>query len=69
MPDLIMQLTNQTYGGAVAMLSQIIELTENNTFVQTSETLSQVATYFRELADFVDKSNVIINTTVSVWLT
>ena len=66
MPDLIMQLTNQTYGGAVAMLSQIIELTENNTFVQTSEILSQVATYFRELADFVDKSNVIINTTVSV---
>ena len=61
-----MQLTNQTYGGAVAMLSQIIELTENNTFVQTSEILSQVATYFRELADFVDKSTVIINTTVSV---
>ena len=61
-----MQLTNQTYGDAVAMLSQVIELTENNTFVQTSEILNQVATYFRELADFVDKSNVIINTTVSV---
>ena len=61
-----MQLTNQTYGDAVAMLSQIIELTENNIFVQTSEILSQVATYFRELADFVNISNVIINTTVSV---
>ena len=62
-----MQLTNQTYGDAVAMLSQIIELTENNTDEQTSEVLSQVATYFEDLANFVNEFNVIINTTVSMF--
>ena len=63
-----MQLTNQTFGDAVAMLSQIIALTENNTAEQTSEVLRQVADYFEELADFVNDSefNVIINTTVSM---
>ena len=62
----IVQLTNQTYGDAVAMLSNIIVFTENNTAEQTSEVLSQVATYFEELADFVNEFNVIINTTVSM---
>ena len=48
------------------MLSQIIEFTENNTNEQTNEVLSTTASYFQELAVFVNESNVIINTTVSV---
>lgn len=48
------------------MLSQIIEFTENNTNEQTNEVLSTTASYFQELAAFVNESNVIINTTVSV---
>ena len=48
------------------MLSQIIALTENNTNEQTNEVLSTTANYFEVLADFVNDSNVIINTTVSV---
>ena len=47
------------------MLSNVIEATENNSDIQTNEVLSEVATYFRELADFVNESNVIINTTVN----
>ena len=47
------------------MLSKVIEATENNTDVQTNEVLNEVATYFEELADFVNESNVIINMTVS----
>ena len=60
-----MQLTNETYADAVSMLSQIVVRTENNTAEQTSEVLSQVATYFEDLANFVNESNVIINMTVS----
>ena len=62
----VMQLTTETYGDSVAMLSQIIEFTENNTNEQTNEVLSTTASYFEELADFVNDSNVIINTTVSI---
>ena len=47
------------------MLSKVIEATENNTDIQTNEVLNEVATYFEELADFVNESNVIINMTVS----
>ena len=47
------------------MISSVIEATENNTVIQTNELLSEVATYFKELADFVNESNVIINMTVS----
>ena len=63
---IILQLTIETYVDSVAMLSQIIEFTENNTEEQTIEVLSITANYFRELALFVNKSNVIINSTVSV---
>ena len=54
------------YGDPVAMLSHIIEFTEINTAEQTSEVLSKVASYFNDLAGFVNKSNVIINMTVSM---
>ena len=60
-----MQLTSQTYGQAVAMLSMFTEATANNTDIQTDEVLSEIANYFKELADFVNESNVIINKTVS----
>jgi hypothetical protein len=60
-----LQLTNQTYGDAAAMLSQFTEATANNTGVQTTEVLNEVAIYFKELADFVNESQVIINVTVS----
>ena len=63
---IILQLTIETYVDSVAMLSQIIEFTENNTEEQTIEVLSITANYFRELALFVNESNVIINSTVSV---
>ena len=60
-------VTDETYGNAVSMPSQSIELTENITAEQTSEVLSQVATYFEELADYVNEFNVIINMTVG-WI-
>ena len=60
-----MQLTSQTYGQAVAMLSTFTEATASNTDIQTDEVLSEVAHFFKELADFVNESNVIINKTVS----
>ena len=47
------------------MLSNVIEATENNSDIQTNEALSAVATYFEELADFLNESNVIINMTVN----
>ena len=62
---IILQLTIETYVDSVAMLSQIIEFTENNTNEQTSEVLSTTASYFQELAIFVNESNVTINSTVS----
>ena len=52
----------------VSMLPQIIMHTENNKAEQTSEVLSQVATYFNDLADFVNESNVIINMMVSITI-
>ena len=65
----VLQLTAETYADSVAMLSQIIEFTENNTNEQTNEVLSTVASYFQELAIFVNESNLIINTTVSIQMT
>ena len=59
-----MQLTSETIGDSVAMLAQIVELTENNTNEQTNEVLNTIANYFEALADFVNESNVIINSTV-----
>ena len=47
------------------MLSEFTEATANNTDVQTNEVLNEVATYFKELADFVNESQVIINMTVN----
>ena len=47
------------------MLSMFTEATTNNTDIQTDEVLSEVAYYFKEPADFVNESNVIINKTVS----
>lgn len=38
-----LQLTTETYGDCVAMLSQIIELTENDINLQTNEVLSTTA--------------------------
>ena len=46
------------------MLSNVIEATENNSDVQTIEVLSEVTSYFKELTDFVNQANVIINMTV-----
>ena len=47
------------------MLSQIVMFTENDTNEQTSEVLHRVTSYFKELANFVNETDVIINTTVS----
>ena len=47
------------------MLSQVIEVSENNTVEQNSEVLSTVTDYFMELAIFVNESSVSINTSVS----
>ena len=47
------------------MLSEFTEATANNTDVQTNEVLNEVTTYFKELADFVNDSQVIINMTVN----
>lgn len=60
------QLTNQTYVDAMDRLSQTIEVTENNTNEQTDEVLGTVASYLDNLANFVNESNVIIDTNVSV---
>ena len=63
-----MQLTNQTYVEAVVMLSQIIEVTENNTNQQVDEVLGKVARYLDELANYINDSNVIIDMNVSKTL-
>ena len=63
-----MQLTNQTYVDAVAMLSQTVEVTENNINEQTDEVLGKVASYLGDLADFVNESQVIIDRNVSATL-
>ena len=47
------------------MLSQIIELTEDNVNDQTDVALGKTASLFKDLADFVNVFDVIINTTVS----
>lgn len=47
------------------MLSQIIMLTENDTKEQTSEVVHRVISYLEELANFMNETDVIINTTVS----
>ena len=47
------------------MLSQIVVLTENDMEEQTSEVLHQVTVYIKELANFVNETYMIINTTVS----
>ena len=63
--NFVMQLTTETYGDSVTILSQVIEFTENNINEQTNEVLSNVANFFEVLVDFVNESSVIINTTVS----
>ena len=47
------------------MLSQIVVLTENDTEEQISEVLHRVTGYFKELANFVNETDVIINTAVN----
>jgi hypothetical protein len=50
---------------SVAILSQIIDLTEDNINEQTDGALSKTASFFEQLVDFLDVYNVIINKTVS----
>ena len=59
------QLMNETYVDAVATLSQILKGTENNTNEQTDEVLGTVAIYLDNVADFVNTSQVVIDTAVS----
>ena len=47
------------------MLVQIVEPTENNMDIQSDEILHKVMSYFKELANFVNEMDVIINRTVS----
>ena len=61
-----MQLTNETYVDAVGMLSETVVVTENSTSEQTGEVLGKVAGYLDDLADFMNESNVIIDTNVCV---
>ena len=61
-----MQLTNETYVDATAMLSKTVKITENNTNEQTGQVLDKVANYFDTLANFVNESNVNIDTNVCV---
>ena len=63
-----MQLTNETYVDAAAMLSQTVAVTENNTNEQTGEVLGKVANYLDDLADFVNGPQVIIDRNVSMTL-
>ena len=46
-----MQLQNETYVDVVVMLSETIEVTENNINEQTGEVLGKVANYLDDLAD------------------
>ena len=59
------QLTVDTYGAAVLMLSQVIERSENSIIEQNSEVLGAAANYFMNVATFVSNSYVTINITVS----
>ena len=60
-----MQLTNETYVDAMAMLSQILKVTESITNEQTDEVLGSVANYLEDVANFVNISQVVIDTAVS----
>ena len=60
-----MQLTNETYMDAIAMLSGILNVTESITNQQTDEVLDSVANYLDVVADFVNTSQVVIGTDVS----
>lgn len=60
------QLTEETYGAAVAMLSQAVSQTGNSVIEQNEGVLKTVANYFEELAMFVNASNVTVNATVSL---
>ena len=68
MPTIFPQLTTETYVESVAMFSQIIELTEDNVNDQTDIALGKTASLFKDLAEFVNAFDVIINTTVSAKL-
>lgn len=48
------------------MLSETVVVTENSTSEQTGEVLGKVAGYLDDLADFVNESNMIIDTNVCV---
>jgi adenosine deaminase len=50
---------------SVAVLSQIIDLTEDSINEQTDEALSKTASFFEQLANFLDVYDVIVNKTVS----
>ena len=50
---------------SVAALSQIIDLTEDNINEQTDGALSKTASFFKQLAGFLDVYDVIINKTAS----
>ena len=60
----LLQLTEGTYGAAVAMLSEVIRPTENDQVEQNEAVLNSVANYFEELVFFVNDSNVTVNATV-----
>ena len=60
-----MQLMNETYVDAVATISQILKVTENNTNEQIDEVLGTVAIYLDNVADFVNTSQVVIDKAVS----
>ena len=62
---LLLQLTNETYVNAVTTLSQILKITESITNEQTDEVLGSVANYLDDVADFVNISQVVIDTAVS----
>ena len=47
------------------MLSEVIELSENNAVDQNSKVLRKVALYSSQLANFVEETGLIINNTVS----
>ena len=60
-----MQLTNETYVDAAAMLSKAVKVTENNTNEQTGQVLEKVANYLNDLANYVNESQVVIDRNVS----
>ena len=61
-----MQVTEETVSNVSAVVSSFAAISANSTLLQTSEFLTDVNTVFGSIADYVNTSNVTVNSTVCI---